>query len=212
MDRRFLPLFIVIAVVIAAVIVLGLVFRGVIQAGTKPRATAPVSVLADVRSNGDGILVTSTVTAVAGNLPTELTVIGSVLHPRLTTPDESRQLRTRSPISAVTVDGRSVQPGQRVRVDRREVTISYLVAPDEVGQQLVTVAAPFEEVLVRQLTATARGQVACLQPDVSRPNPGARAAGQTTWTRSCASPAVASADPAAPERDAELPVWVQFRF
>ncbi|MDO5502512.1 MAG: hypothetical protein Q4G67_04990 [Actinomycetia bacterium] len=210
MDRKYLPL-IALAVIIPIVFVVGVVLLfAQFRATTTPPESVAATMTSEVVPEAGGVRVTSTLTASGGVFPAKMELIDRVQNNRLSTPDGNRQVPTSSDISQMSVDGAEVEPGTTVEGGQESITVSYLVAPDGNGDQLVTVRSPLSGVRLERIEAHAQGSTGCVQPD--RVAIGGGTQSQTVFTVACDSPAVATDGPRRPGSDVSLPMFVQFRF
>lgn len=209
MDRSYRPLVITLVIVailgLIAAVGLAFVVRSII---TPKTAGVPVTIAAEVAPDGDGLRVQSTVTAVEGELPERVEVLTKIRNGYVRDPAGTIHVPSESSITDITVNGAPAQAGASVAGGGREITVAYVIQPDNTGALIGTIAAPISSVETRQLTVRSDGAAVCMQPlkDFVVSDPA------HMITKTCDSPAVATPDPLEPDSTQPLPVWVRLHY
>lgn len=209
MDRNYRPLIITLVVMgvlaLIAVLAFGITLRHIL---TPKDPGFPVTMVSKVAPEGEGVRVTSTLTAVEGTLPDEVTLISRLDSGRVRDPAGMIHLESRSRISDITVDGEPAQPGSTVRAGGSGLTVSYLIGRNDRGNMVAVVYSPVRGLDVRYLTVDATDARDCMHPFkhfvVDDPT--------HMLTTACDTPAVATPEALVPDSLVELPVWVRLHY
>lgn len=209
MDRNYRPLLIALVIMGVFAVIGVIVFVFVLRAIVTPKqAGVPVTIVADVTPHVGGVQVHSTVTTVDGELPAQVMLLGPIRNGYVRDPAGTTHVPTQSPVSNLTVNGEPARPGRSVPAGGTNLTVTYVIEPDNTGALVATIATPISGVDTQRLTVTSTGAEACMQPFrdfvVSDPT--------HMITTSCDSPAVATPEPRDPDSIHPLPVWVRLHY
>ena len=157
----------IIAGVAAFAVLLGVIaFLFVRQVRQDDPPTRPVTVVARVTPQPDGIGVRATVTAVSGDLP-EFTIVADQSERYYATNGPDRAvINARAALRDLTVNGAPVQPGAAVRPTGATAELRFVVARRDDGRRVVWVAPELRGLRPVSVSVSAEGApTGCLVPE-----------------------------------------------
>ncbi|NHA69443.1 hypothetical protein [Phycicoccus flavus] len=202
-----------VGVVFLLVLVVGLVGLFLVRLGQDAAPSTDVAVTATLTPVDGGVRVHAEVTPVSGSLPDSLRVPDEVVQQDLaseTGPPVS--VGARSPVTALRVDGREVDPGSEVDVSGSRLVLDYEVgAQDPGGHRVAFSLLDLESLRPRQADVTVEGTpVSCAVPVGYRSGDQSR-----LWTEPCSGPTV-RVQSGVPDRPGysrlAIPAWVLVDF